>query len=473
MGFVGGFDGIRGFGILLVLGSHAYSDLSPSFAAMIDIFFVLSAFLIVTLLMQEHRDHQFISLRKFYARRAIRLLPSAYLCLVAWFVIYLIFDRDRLDGMVQDALAAFFYVYNIIFPVGMGTVDPNAFNDRSIDHFWSLAVEEQFYLVAAITTAVCLAKRWMVPLALGLMALAAYIGWQRWLGHMGPWNNGIPTNDGVLERGFSLLWLSRYDALMWGVALAVLNAHMADPIPKRIRQIIMTLGGIGLAIAMWMLVIGSPFLADTFGKLGLPFLYVPMFDPTGQADMVWVQFGHTVTAIAILPTILAFVRCKDWIVSRAFSWSPIRFLGRMSYTVYVWHTLFYYIILQLLGGDEFLGEKWRVPILAAAALIMSLPIYFQVEQRMLRIKLQFSTEKQVVDLNTGKMVDIEDIQKPRSRRLPRRGQSMVIDADGSTDSINDSDVTTALENTSQHDNGTHAEPSAQLDSPSQSQDQTS
>ncbi|MHB1140057.1 MAG: acyltransferase family protein, partial [Microthrixaceae bacterium] len=86
LGFVGGFDGVRGIGILMVLFNHAYSDLSPSFAGIIDVFFVMSAFLIVTLLMQEYRDRDGIDMRKFYARRVVRLLPSAYLCLLAWIV---------------------------------------------------------------------------------------------------------------------------------------------------------------------------------------------------------------------------------------------------------------------------------------------------------------------------------------------------------------------------------------------------
>ncbi|MGI9578087.1 MAG: acyltransferase family protein, partial [Microthrixaceae bacterium] len=78
LGFIGGFDGIRGIGILMVLSQHAYSGLYPSAAGIVDMFFVMSAFLIVSLLMQEHRDSHGINFRKFYARRGIRLLPTAY-----------------------------------------------------------------------------------------------------------------------------------------------------------------------------------------------------------------------------------------------------------------------------------------------------------------------------------------------------------------------------------------------------------
>ena len=123
---------------------------------------------------------------------------------------------------------------------------------------------------------------------------------------------------------------------------------------------------------------------------------------------VWIQYGHSVTAIASMPALLAMVRYKDWWANRALSWKPIRFLGRMSYTIYVWHTLFYFLVLDWLGGNEVLGEKWRAPILAVIAVVASLPIYYGVEQRMLRVKLRFATEKEVLDLNTGKMMSVEE-----------------------------------------------------------------
>ena len=114
LGFIGGFDGVRGIGILGVLFNHAYSPLFPSIAGIIDVFFLMSAFLITSLLLQEHRDSQTIDMRKFYARRGVRLLPSAYLCILAWLVVTILFARYRLhtllgeaaDARLEDACAA-------------------------------------------------------------------------------------------------------------------------------------------------------------------------------------------------------------------------------------------------------------------------------------------------------------------------------------------------------------------------------
>ena len=423
LGFVGGFDGVRGIGILMVLFNHAYSDLSPSFAGIIDVFFVMSAFLIVTLLMQEHRDQDTINMRKFYARRAVRLLPSAYLCILAWVVVCLLFDRERLAVLWQEAVAAITYVYEFVFPVGLGSVDPSMVGKTSIDQFWSLAVEEQFYLVIAVTVLVCIRRRWMTQLAVVLAVVAAWIGYQRWAGNAGP--VPIPDNPDSpsLQRGLSLFWLSRPDSLMWGVGLAVLNSRLPDPLPERWRRWLPRVGFVGLVVASISMLVASGFLKSTADKVGVPYPFVPMAPLTavqGQDRIYWINFGHTVTALAFAPAMLAMARIKDWAPNRALSWKPLRFLGRMSYTVYVWHTFFYFIILDLLGGNEVLGEKTRVPILAAVTVVACLPIFYGVERRMLRVKLRFSSEKEVLDLNTGKMVSVEEARAAAGGR-PKEG----------------------------------------------------
>jgi peptidoglycan/LPS O-acetylase OafA/YrhL len=420
MGFVGGFDGVRGIGILMVLFNHAYSALSPSFAGIIDVFFVMSAFLIVTLLMQEHRDQDTINMRKFYARRAVRLLPSAYLCIAAWIVITLLFARDRMSTLLAESAAAVTYVYEIFFPVGLNFVAPSLAENLSIDQFWSLAVEEQFYLLIAVTVLVCIRRRWMVQLAVGLAIVATWIGWQRWTGHAGPIPiPADPVNANAIQRGISLLWLSRPDSLMWGVGLAVLNARLPDPLPERWRRWLPRVGIVGLVVAFGSMLLASGFLFDLSSRVGLPYPFVPMAPPT-PADVgdrvYWITFGHTLTALAFAPAMLCMARYKEWWANRALSWKPLRFLGRMSYTVYVWHTLVYFVILDLLGGDEVLGQKWRAPLLAAVTIVACLPIYYGVEQRMLRVKLRYASEKEVLDLNTGKMVPVEQAQQAASRK---------------------------------------------------------
>jgi peptidoglycan/LPS O-acetylase OafA/YrhL len=319
----------------------------------------------------------------------------------------------------QEAVAAITYVYEFVFPVGLGSVDPSMVGKTSIDQFWSLAVEEQFYLVIAVTVLVCIRRRWMTQLAVVLAVVAAWIGYQRWAGHAGP--VPIPDNPDSpsLQRGLSLFWLSRPDSLMWGVGLAVLNAHLPEPLPERWKRWLPRVGLIGLVVAAASMLLASGFLKQTADKVGVPWPYVPMAPLTavqGESGTYWINFGHTVTALAFAPAMLAMARIKDWWPNRALSWKPLRFLGRMSYTVYVWHTLFYFVILEVIGGNDFLGQKTRVPILAVLTVVGCLPIFYGVEQRMLRVKLRFASEKEVLDLNTGKMVSIEDARAGTSDR---------------------------------------------------------
>lgn len=411
LGFVGGFDGVRGIGILMVLFNHAYSNLSPSFAGIIDVFFVMSAFLITTLLLQEHRDTSTINMRKFYSRRAVRLLPSVYLCIVAWFVVTILFARERLTTLVAESAAAVTYLYEIFFPVGLGALDPRLVTHLSIDQFWSLAVEEQFYLLIAVTVLVCIRKRWMVQLAVGLALLATFIGVSRFMGIPGPVPiPADPAHANPVMRGLSLLWLSRPDSLMWGVGLAVINSKLPEPLPAVWRRWLPRVGLVGLVVSAASMLLASGFLFQIANKVGVPYPFVPMgpLDIAHVGDRIyWINFGHTVTALAFAPAMLAMARIKEWWPNRALSWKPLRFLGRMSYTVYVWHTLVYFIVLHLLGGDARLGEKWRAPILATIAIVACLPVFYGVEQRMLRVKLRFAAEREVLDLNTGKMVPIE------------------------------------------------------------------
>jgi peptidoglycan/LPS O-acetylase OafA/YrhL len=339
------------------------------------------------------------------------------LCIAAWFAVCLLFDRERLAVLWQEALAAVTYVYQFVFPVGVLSVDPALRGQTSIDQFWSLAVEEQFYLLIAVTVLVCIRKRWMNQLAIGLAVIAAYIGWQRWVGNAGPVPIPADADEVSLQRGLSLFWLSRPDSLMWGVGLAVLNSHLPDPLSERWRRWLPRVGLVGLLIASATLLLASGFLNELAGKVGLPYPFVPIAPPTpvqGQDRIYWINFGHSVAALSFAPAMLAMARIKEWGPNRALSWKPVRFLGRMSYTVYVWHTFFYFVILELLGFDSILGQKTRVPIIAAVTIVLCLPIFYGVEQRMLRIKLRFAAEKEVLDLNTGKMVTVEDAIRRKS-----------------------------------------------------------
>ncbi|MGI9576957.1 MAG: acyltransferase family protein, partial [Microthrixaceae bacterium] len=306
--------------------------------------------------------------------------------------------------------------------------------------YWSLAVEEQFYLVIGITVLVAIRRNWMKQLAVIMVAGALWIGWQRWTGNTGPWPGG-PTNSSVPARGLSMLWLSRPDALMWGVALAVLNAYLPE-LSVRWKRWLPKIAAVSLVIFFGTMLMASSYLKSVADSVGIPFPYVPMYPiANGEVDlsgntMSWIQFGHTVCAVSFAIPLLAMARMKGWWANRWLSWQPLRWLGRQSYTLYVWHTLFFWLILDVAGFDEVLGEKTRVFVLVPLGILMGIPVYYGVEQRMMRVKLKFSSEKEVVDLTTGKMVttgvgdpddagDPDDGAKPAGSDPPPKGDQPV------------------------------------------------
>ena len=147
-GFRRDIEGLRALAVLLVLAYHA--DLGPFSGGYIgvDVFFVLSGFLITSLLVRELGVTGGLSLRRFWARRARRLLPASCLVIVATLVAgsFVLAPLAQLD-LARDGLAAATFVVNIVFAHQQGDYLTADLAPSPLLHFWSLAVEEQFYLV--------------------------------------------------------------------------------------------------------------------------------------------------------------------------------------------------------------------------------------------------------------------------------------------------------------------------------------
>lgn len=411
LGLVGGFDGIRGIGVCMVLVGHALFQYVESWVTIVDTFFVLSGFLITTLLLQEARTTGSISLRKFYLRRAIRLFPSLWLFVAVWLLISAIatlvgFEALSLRYVGQDAAAALLYVYHLFFPNGLYVIEPAVQEHRTMWHLWTLSVEEWFYAVIAGTVLVCVRKRWVVQLGVLMVAVFVAVGVARWYAFTGFWQD----DEGMLA-GVRMALLQRPDALMLGVALACGNAYLDEERCERLRRPMLVAASIGLVVWVVMLNLSSGLVK----KLGGPYVdYLPtgpeeFSRPQMLETMYWFRFGHTLGALAFGCILVGLVRYSDWWLSRLWSWHRFQWLGRLSYTLYLWHALPYIILMALLGGPDAppAVQLARTPILIAAAFAVSLPVYYLVELRVLRMKLRFASEKEVLDLRTGKMVRVD------------------------------------------------------------------
>src|SRR5262245_4168116 len=166
LGYRPALDGLRGIAIALVVGFHAFRW--PANGALgVDLFFVLSGFLITTLLLEEHRSFGRIGLRRFYVRRVRRLYPALLLLLLALVAVTLAAGGfPSLDSPPAIGVAsALTYTANVVVAASPSHVP------AGMVHLWSLAAEEQFYVVWPLLIVLLLRWRSMRLLATSLVVL--------------------------------------------------------------------------------------------------------------------------------------------------------------------------------------------------------------------------------------------------------------------------------------------------------------
>lgn len=142
MGYIPAFDGLRAIAIVLVMLLHAHFFLGRNGQIGVSVFFTLSGFLITTLLLEEFEKNKKISVLGFYTRRIMRLFPALYLMLFM-VLVYNYFFKTGIQQLeiYKEILSAALYLFNISWSWGWTT------HNIILGHTWSLAVEEQFYLI--------------------------------------------------------------------------------------------------------------------------------------------------------------------------------------------------------------------------------------------------------------------------------------------------------------------------------------
>jgi len=140
LGYSPPLDGLRAIAVILVMLTHANFQLGGNGILGVDMFFTLSGFLITTLLLEEHHKRSEISMLGFYVRRAFRLFPALYVVLAAA-LLYAFFFNEGMERskIILEVISASLYLYNIAWMWD--------WDGPLLRHMWSLAVEEQFYLV--------------------------------------------------------------------------------------------------------------------------------------------------------------------------------------------------------------------------------------------------------------------------------------------------------------------------------------
>jgi len=321
-------DGVRGLAVIAVMLFHANVAAVPGGFLGVDVFFVLSGFLITTLLVGEHQRTGRVDLVDFWLRRARRLLPALVVVLfaVAAYATLLAPDltRSRLRG---DALATLGYVANWRY-IAHGTSYFERYSDPSpLLHTWSLAIEEQFYLAWPL---LLIGLLWATRRRRG-MALLAIVG-------MAVASAGLMAGLALAsEPGADLSRLyygtdTRAHALLVGAALAVWLQRRAEQGSEPL-----------------------PFAAVRIGSLAGAAVLVAVMVTTPDTDRWMYHGGFLLVAVASAAVIAAAADDRTTLVSRALSVRPLRAVGVVSYGLYLWH---WPVDIVLTPARTDLAEGW-------------------------------------------------------------------------------------------------------------------
>lgn len=369
-------DTLRGYGVLGVVVGHAKPEWLITFSPLPDWFFVLSGFLIVTLLLEEHRARGTIQLKQFYARRSLRLLPNLWAVLVfAALLLPFVNTEDRRRG-VKELWAGLLYVYNWVFPF-QATAEGVRPTGGALYHIWTLSIEEQFYIVVGFTLLVAFKRNWIRQYAVALFAVVIACQAMRLFGHYG-WRN-------VLYQ--------RPDSLALGVCLAIFNGEVSDERAAAWKRWLPTVGLLGVAASFVSFFCGTIFAR----KLGI---HVPVqpgwqdqtpgerFYGTGD-HFYWVQWGFSLCQWGMVAMAFTLVRCREALLTRLLDWKWMAWVGgALSYSIYIWHLPVQIALREtLLSGAP---SAIVVPTLVVLPCLVAWGAYHVVEKRALRLKDRFA-----------------------------------------------------------------------------------
>ena len=337
-------DGLRGIAIIVVLIHHQLTTFSLKGGFLgVDLFFVLSGFLITGLLLSEFQHTGSISIRNFYMRRVLRLGPALALYLVACVIVA--YHTQLISVQRQLKLIAYALLYSTNWRMAFDwdpMLDPTSI-------IWSLSIEEQFYLVWPLLLFACLAlglKRKFI--AMGLVTVIIAICLHR---------NSLLAQAGNLTR------------LYYGT-----DTH-ADAL----------LVGCLTALVPLQRITGRWFVrASTILGAGL-FLYLTTV--VEFTDQWLYRGGFTLTALIAGLVIAVAANAPPRPLSIALRWFPLRWFGRISYGLYLWH----WLVIQTTTLHYFgYWEPWAKLTLAVG---ISAASYYLIEVRFNKLKTRFTSRR--------------------------------------------------------------------------------
>ena len=310
-GYLPGLDGIRALAVGAVVAYHLQVPFFDGGLLGVSVFFTLSGYLITSLLIQGFERHGRVDLKAFWIRRARRLLPALLLMLPVVVVTTAIARPDKLIGTARQALYALLYVANWT-TIARGDDYFQRFSGPGpLDHLWSLAIEEQFYImwpllvVALLALALRARLTWgRAPLALVTVLLAAASTWA--IVHLYDPHamNNTRAYEGTDARAAALL--------VGALAAMALPFDRVTDVSRRGRVALEVVGALGFA--------------------GV----IACIAGTNEYSTFLYRGGELALSLATVALAVAAAHPRT-LVARALGVLPLRWVGARSYGIYLWH----------------------------------------------------------------------------------------------------------------------------------------
>ncbi len=335
LGFRPDIQGLRAVAVLLVIAHH----LAPGFLTGgylgVDVFFVVSGYLITALLLREADRDGRVSLAGFYARRARRILPAATLVTVVTVIGSLVtLSLLRTQSVLVDALWASGFAANVRLALTGTDYFAQGQPPSPLRHYWSLAVEEQFYLVWPLLLLACVllvrrreggaAELRRVAGGLLLLVVVASLAWSAWA----TWASPTTAYYSAFTRAHEL-------AIGAGCALLPRTLRL----PDRARDVLGVVGLAAIAVTAWVYTLETSF--------------------PGVAALV------PVLATAAVVVAGEGAGDRPGLVGRVLGSAPLVRVGDWSYSLYLWHWPAIVLVRSNLGPERFGSITVRLLVLAA------------------------------------------------------------------------------------------------------------
>jgi peptidoglycan/LPS O-acetylase OafA/YrhL len=350
-----------------------HTNVLPNGYVGVDLFFALSGFLITTLLYEEWYRTGGISLKRFYGRRARRLLPALGLMIVIALVVDMTCYSMTGWPFAWKALTSVLFVNNWLAATGhaneLGSLNPT----------WSLAQEEQFYLIWPLVLIMLLRRRARPQLVAGVLLVA-----------IGLLMAAAPKGTGGTDYSIYYSPAARAAELLFGCLGAVIWRHRLLGIPQGLKTRLPV-----ETVAM----LTQRRLWRSICALVLAYLFVMLlFNSQLSTEQIYLS-----ACLLAVPLIVNLVGTPDSLLSRAIACPPLRFLGRVSYALYLFHLLARNVVYHYMPhGSVYVNALLTISISVALAAVS----WKVVESRVLAIGLKPQTQPRVGGQPVGRLVPV-------------------------------------------------------------------